>query len=253
MNTSDNIIVPYPKDFIDNYIVKVCGIDESDLPLLWSKLTADGRHHLPPMAETQKFLRRVRSLNLDPLSSEVHLLHKRSTHSARYKFITLIGIDGLRSAADSTGNYCPGSTPTSYTYDDSRSRVISATVYIARRYGPEWREFSETAFFSEYVQRRHDGSIEPMWLSMPAVMLAKCAEARALRRGFPSLFSNIYEPAEISRTDVYTPVDTSGLEESLGKVTPVQKQIKRGREATDILSATVEQHIIKQKSQESQP
>jgi hypothetical protein len=48
---------------------------------------------------------------------------------------------------------------------------------------------------------RKTGNMVPnkTWQRMPALMLAKCAEAQAWRRLFPDTFSGIYEPAEVDR------------------------------------------------------
>lgn len=37
------------------------------------------------------------------------------------------------------------------------------------------------------------------WAKMPRVMIAKCAEAQALRKGWPEHFSGLYDPAELDR------------------------------------------------------
>lgn len=41
---------------------------------------------------------------------------------------------------------------------------------------------------------------KPGWIKMPRIMIAKCAEAQALRRAWPDSFSAIYEESEIDRT-----------------------------------------------------
>jgi hypothetical protein len=57
------------------------------------------------------------------------------------------------------------------------------------------------ALYREYVQRKKDGTPNRMWATMPAAMLAKCAEALALRKAFPQELAGIYSDAEMEQAE----------------------------------------------------
>jgi len=56
--------------------------------------------------------------------------------------------------------------------------------------------FTATARWSEY---KPDSDF--MWRRMPHTMLGKCAEALALRKGFPQELSGLYEAAEMDQAE----------------------------------------------------
>jgi phage recombination protein Bet len=119
------------------------------------------------------------------------------------------GIDGYRVIAERTGEYVGGDAPV---YGPACGCKLSAQTPH-----PEWAEVtvrrlkngvpyttSERADFDEYVQtftKNGGTSIGTMWAKMPKRMIAKCAEALALRRAFPGLFEGVYTTEEMSQAD----------------------------------------------------
>lgn len=113
--------------------------------------------------------------------------YTRQVHWTRQGVIT--GIDGFRALAERSGEYRPGETR----YDVEDGKLLAAHVTVYRRYGDEWHPLSESAYLEEYK------AASPLWVKMPRVMLAKVAEARALRRAFPSVFSGVYAAEEMDQ------------------------------------------------------
>ena len=57
------------------------------------------------------------------------------------------------------------------------------------------------ALFSEYAAKTKSGGLTKFWATMPALMIAKVAEALALRKAFPQELSGLYTTEEMSQAD----------------------------------------------------
>ncbi len=130
---------------------------------------------------------RVRRLN--PLLGHIHFVkrpNKITDPDGRErwadKWTCQVSIDGLRSKAEETGLY-DGQDEAVLSRDEEGELVARVNVY---RKGID-RPFVGVAFWSEFVQTTRKGDPVRMWQQMPRHMLAKCAEALALRK--PSLRS----------------------------------------------------------------
>lgn len=133
---------------------------------------------------------------LDPFIKQIYPIrrrNKRKDGTYEDKMMPLVGIDGLRSIAERTGNYCPGKeTVFAYNADGS---ILSATAYVKKRTSDgTWHEISVTAFMCEYRPEYNN-----FWNDKPHVMLGKCAEALCIRKAFPAVTGNLYISEEIAR------------------------------------------------------
>ena len=72
----------------------------------------------------------------------------------------------------------------------------AAARVVVRRGG---HEFVGVALFREYAQTKRDGALMAQWATRPAGMLAKCAEALALRKAFPLDLAGIYTDDEMTQ------------------------------------------------------
>lgn len=152
--------------------------------------------------EFQLFIMTAQRLGLRPEARQIHMVKRPSYDAATREYIDKMsiqtGIDGYRLIADRTGEYAPGREPT-YIYDNGR--LVSATAYVKKFVRGEWHEVAATAHFDEYAQKKKDGTPTQMWATKPHIMLAKCAEALALRRAFPAELSGVYTDEEMAQAD----------------------------------------------------
>ena len=172
--------------------------------------------------ELALFLYQAKRTGLDPLTKQIHAIKRWSSRDGREVMSIQTGIDGYRLIADRTGVYTPG-RETVYGYEPS-GNLESATAYIKKLVGQEWHEVSATAFYTEYLQTTKEGKPMGLWAKMPRLMLAKCAEALALRRAFPAELSGLYTIEEMSQADSEQPIETK-------KSNPVPSAMKETKES----------------------
>lgn len=149
--------------------------------------------------ELKLFAYQCKRTGLDPFTRQIYAVVRGS--GDRRNLTIQVGIDGLRLIADRTGSYCPGRPPT---FEMNRNDVVAATAYVMKLSHGQWFEVSATAYYSEYVQL-YDGKPMGLWGKMPRTMLAKCAEALAIRKAFPSDTSGIYTDDEMAQATSTAP------------------------------------------------
>lgn len=156
---------------------------------------------------------------LDPFAKQIYMIGRWDGRAKRMKQTIQTGIDGYRliarRAADQhheTLGYADtlwcGENGTWRDVWTSKDAPAAAKVTVLRAGQP----FSATALWTEYVQTNKDGAPTSMWSRMSSTMLAKCAEALALRKAFPQDLSGIYTSEEMSQADnttVTAPVSQS--------------------------------------------
>lgn len=151
-------------------------------------------------AEINIFVMICERTGLSPALRQIYPQKRFDSKSGKSNMIVMTGIDGFRWVGERTGKYCPG-RETEFKYDPE-NRLVSATAYIKKQtMDGTWHEVSATAFFSEYVQMTKDGRPNTFWGKMPHVMLAKCAEALAIRKAFPQHLAGVYSPEEMMQAE----------------------------------------------------
>lgn len=158
-------------------------------------------------ADLAVFFHTCKRTGLDPFARQIYMIRRDGKQTMQ------TGIDGLRLVAQRTAER----TGETFGYEDTLwcgedgqwvdvwlapepPRAAKATVI---RNG---QRFPAVALFDEYVQRKRDGGITQMWNTKGALMLAKCAEASALRKAFPQDLSGVYAAEELTQARETAPV-----------------------------------------------
>lgn len=150
--------------------------------------------------ELKLFVHACNHMGLDPFMRQIHAVKRWDSQAKREVMAIQVGIDGYRLVAERTGHYAPGPEST-YAYDVA-GQLISATAYVKKQTNDgTWHTVSATAFYNEYCQKTKDGNPIAMWAKMPHQMLAKVAEAIALRKCFPAELSGAYTKEEMDQAD----------------------------------------------------
>lgn len=146
--------------------------------------------------ELRFFLRVARSKGLDPFVRQVHLVKRFDSRSGKETITIQTGIDGFRLIAERTGDYA-GQTPTQWCGADGvwQDVWLKSLPPAAAKVGVIRKTFAQplyaVAIWTEYAQQTS------IWKKMPSLMLAKVAEALALRKAFPQELGGLYTYEEI--------------------------------------------------------
>ena|ERR1700752_4312699 len=161
--------------------------------------------------EFEVFIMACVKTQLDPFMRQIYAVKRKAKKpdgSWGETMTIQTGIDGYRLIAERTERYAPGQEPT-YTYDQ-HGQLLSATAYVKKQTKDgTWHVVSASAYIDEYCQTivdRQTGEKKAsgMWGNMPRTMLAKCAEAQALRKAFPAEMSGVYTKEEMEQAENHT-------------------------------------------------
>lgn len=201
---------PAQLDLVKRTVAKDCSADEFDM-----------------------FMAVCRRVGLDPFRRQIHSVIYNKDKPDKRQMVLITSIDGLRAVANRTGTYRPDEEPALFGYDkglkDAKTNsrgIVSATVRPSKL-GPDgiWYPIAGEAYWDEFAplvegfnwvdtgevwentgkpkkKKEFTGTFEldpsnKFWRRMPNLMLAKCAEAQALRKGWPEDLSGLYAPEEM--------------------------------------------------------
>lgn len=178
--------------------------------------------------EFNLFMEVAKSLKLNPLRKQIRAIVFNKNKKDKRQMAIITTIDGLRSIAARHRNYRPDNRPPRFTFDERKidpetnplgldSVEVSAFMQDDRGVWNEilgWAYWDEYAPIKEGVDWKPDPNggkdipvkngkknLEDNWKRMGRIMLAKCGEAVALRKGWPDDLSGLYIGEELERAE----------------------------------------------------
>ena len=146
--------------------------------------------------ELKLFAYACQRTGLDPFSKQIYAIKRGG------KMTIQAGIDGLRAIAERSGQldgsetfWCGADGAWSDVWLSDKPPAAAKT--IIHRKGSN-HAFTGVARFADY------NAGQGLWSKMPAAMIAKCAEALALRKAFPANLSGVYTTDEMEQAEEVT-------------------------------------------------
>lgn len=170
--------------------------------------------------EFDLFIEVARRVGLDPFRKQIHAVVYNKDDPKKRKMSIITAIDGFRAVADRSLKYRPGEDEPEIVYDErakdpkTNPLGIERAVVTVYKYGPDgqWHPIKAAAHWSEFAPLKEiwrngqpSGEFElPFgnWRKMPRVMIAKCAEAQAIRKGWPEDLAGVYAQEEMERVTI---------------------------------------------------
>lgn len=144
------------------------------------------------------FLEVCKYRGLNPFNREIYAIMRQG------KMTIQVGIDGLRKLAERSGKYRGQKGPFFCGADGIwKEEWLSKEPPVAAKVGILRADFNEPVWaiarYDAYAQTDRDGQPTAMWKKFHDVLLAKCAEALAIRKTFPAECGGLYANEEMQQ------------------------------------------------------
>lgn len=188
-------------------------------------------------SEFDMFLHVCAHVGLDPLRRQIYAFVFNKDKPDRRNMAIVTAIAGLRTIADRTGNYMPDANEPVFEFDDAAKSptnphgIVSCCVTVNKHAHGAWFPVKGKVYWDEFAPiseewdwrdddrtgkrvRRPTGKkiLDGKWSQMPKHMLAKCAEALALRKAWPDEIGNVYEETEFDKLRAAETIELSPSE-----------------------------------------
>ena len=167
-----------------------------------------------PHAVIRSYFHVCQTTGLDPFKRQIHLIERSG------KFTPQTSIDGFRMIRDRARVFDGGVVEWCGPDGVWRDVWLGDQYPAAARYTlyrkDQSRPVVATALWGAYVQTKRDGSVTQMWARMGAHMLAKVAEALAIRMAFPDDTGGLYTDDEMGQAELDAPSAAPRRERSPG-------------------------------------
>lgn len=182
--------------------------------------------------EFKLFLEACKRRRMDPFSKLIYPVKRWDAKTGSEIMSLQSSIDAFRLVADRSSSYA-GQVGPHWCGKDGvwRDVWLDEVPPAAARVGVNRLEFKEPlyaiALWSNYAQRDKQGNVTRFWKNMGPLMLAKCAEALALRRAFPEDLAGLYTADEMEQAQA--------PESAQPQIEPPRPPVKRASNGREIV------------------
>jgi phage recombination protein Bet len=194
-------------------------MNASQLKLIKSTLAKDCNE-----SEFDLFIEMAKRHGLDPIRRQIYAMVTSKNNQDKRQLVVVTGIDGYRAKAARCGDYRPDENEPEISYSpelkDPKVNPLGIEKAVVTCFKQdnkgEWNHVRGVAYWDEFApitevweydqaqgKKKPSGKFELQkgnWLKMGRVMIAKCAEAQALRKGWPEEFGGLYVAEEMDNT-----------------------------------------------------